>query len=153
MENSIKREYPDRPIIGVGGIVFKEHSILLVRRAQSPGLGQWSLPGGAVELGETLIQALGREILEEVSIEIEVGGLVRLLDKILMDRGKRVRFHYVIADYWGWFVKGRLKAASDISDAKFVDIDKVQEMDIIDDEIKETVAMAVKIRSQPAFAL
>ena len=64
----MRREYPERPIIGVGGIIFHNQSVLLVKRAQAPGKGQWSLPGGAVELGETLVEALKREMLEEVSL-------------------------------------------------------------------------------------
>lgn len=147
MGNTIKREYPDQPVIGVGGIIFMDQSVLLVKRAQSPGKGQWSLPGGAVELGETLIEALRREIFEEVSINIEIGGLVRLLDRIIYDKEKKIRFHYVIADYWGWLVSGKLKADSDISDAMFVDIDKIKKTGI-DKEVKETISMASKIRNK-----
>jgi mutator protein MutT len=96
----MKREYPEHPIMGVGGVIFHDQSVLLVRRNQEPAIGQWSLPGGAVELGETLDEALKREIQEEVSIKIEIGGLVRVLDRIIYDQEKRIRFHYVIADYW-----------------------------------------------------
>jgi len=67
----MKREYPEAPIVGVGGVIFKDSSVLLVKRGQEPGKGQWSLPGGAVELGETLTHALKREILEEASRKIE----------------------------------------------------------------------------------
>ena len=100
-EGKMKREYPEAPIVGVGGVIFKDSSVLLVKRGQEPGKGQWSLPGGAVELGETLTHALKREILEEASINIEVGGLIRLLDRIVHDRQKRVQYHYVIVDKWG----------------------------------------------------
>ncbi len=143
----MKREYPDQPVIGVGGIIFHDRSVLLVKRAQEPGLGQWSLPGGAVELGETLVDALRREILEEVSIEVEIGGLVRVLDKILYDREEKVQFHYVIADYWGWLVSGKARAYSDISDARFVEIDRIREMNI-HEEVETTILMGLGMREK-----
>jgi len=143
----MKREYPGQPIIGVGGIIFHDRSVLLVKRAQEPGLGQWSLPGGAVELGETLVDALRREILEEVSIEVEIGGLVRVLDKILYDREEKVQFHYVIADYWGWLVSGKARAYSDISDSRFVEIDRIREMNI-HEEVETTILMGLGMREK-----
>ena len=81
----LKREYPSHPIIGVGGIIFRDESVLLVKRAQEPSKGQWSLPGGVVELGETLKEALMREIMEEVSINVRIGDLVRIIDRIESD--------------------------------------------------------------------
>ena len=142
----MKREYPEAPIIGVGGVIFHEDSVLLVKRAQEPGKGQWSYPGGAVELGETLIEALKREIYEEASLEIEVKGLVRILDRIITDQEKRVQFHYVIADYWGWKVSGELHPASDISDACFVPLNQVQNMGV-QPVVEETLLMAIKSRT------
>jgi 8-oxo-dGTP diphosphatase len=141
----MKREYPDQPIIGVGGIIFQDRNVLLVKRAKSPGKGQWSLPGGAIELGEPVREALRREIFEETSINITIEGLVRVLDKILYDEQNRVRFHYVIADYWGRFLSGRLRADSDISDANFFAINQIRDMDI-DGDVKDTVAMAVRMK-------
>ena len=141
----MKREYPEYPIIGVGAVIFRDSSVLLAKRNQEPGKGQWSLPGGVLELGETLIDALKREIYEEVSIKIEVGGLVRLLDRILYDQEKRVRFHYVIADYWGLMISGQPAPATDISEARFVSLSRVQKMEIHKD-VKETILMAVKMR-------
>lgn len=143
----MKREYPERPIIGVGGIIFHDRSVLLVKRSNAPGKGQWSLPGGAVELGETLIDALRREILEEVSIKIGIGGLVRLLDRILYDKDNRVQYHYVLADYWGWLISGQARVGSDTSDTCFVDIDHVRKMGI-PKEVEETISMAIKMRNQ-----
>jgi 8-oxo-dGTP diphosphatase len=145
MDGHRKREYPDFPILGVGGVIFRNQSVLLVRRAQAPAMGHWSLPGGAVELGETVLEALDREIYEEASIKIETKGFVRLLDKIFFDNKGRIRFHYVIADYWGWFVSGRLNANSDISEAKFVHLTEIPSMGI-DKDVKETIEMAVRMR-------
>jgi ADP-ribose pyrophosphatase YjhB (NUDIX family) len=142
----MKREYPEAPIVGVGGVIFKDSLVLMVKRGQEPGKGQWSLPGGAVELGETLTHALIREILEEVSIDIEVGGLVRLLDRIIHDRQKRVQYHYVIADYWGWMVSGKLSPGSDVSDARFVTLNQLKKMGV-HNLVLETVHTAVVMRT------
>jgi ADP-ribose pyrophosphatase YjhB (NUDIX family) len=124
----MKREYPERPIVAVGGIIFHEDTVLLVRRNREPAMGQWSLPGVAVELGERLEEALKREIREEVSVEIGIGGLVRLLDRVVHDKKGNVQFHYVIADYWGWKVSGQPHAASDISDARFVSLKEARKL-------------------------
>lgn len=143
----MRREYPDAPILGVGGVIFKNRSFLIVKRDQEPGKGQWSLPGGAVELGETLTDALKREILEEVSINIEIGGLVRLLDRILRDRKQKVQYHYVIADYWGWMVSGKLRPASDVSDARFVTLTQLKKMGV-HPLVEETVRTAMDMRTK-----
>ena len=142
----MRREYPEAPIVGVGGVIFKENSVLLVKRDQEPGKGQWSLPGGAVELGETLADALKREILEEVSINIEIGGLVKLLDRILRDGEQKVQYHYVIADYWGWMVSGELRPASDVSDARFVTLNQLKKMGA-HPLVEETVRTALGMRT------
>ena len=96
-------------------------------------------------MGEPVREALKREIFEETSINITIEGLVRVLDKILYDEQNRVRFHYVIADYWGRFLSGRLRADSDISDANFFAINQIRDMDI-DGDVKDTVAMAVRMK-------
>ena len=106
--------------MGVGGVIFDGASVLLAKRGQEPAKGTWSLPGGAVELGEKVLDALKREIREEIGIEIEVGGLIRVLDRISLDQDRRIRYHYVIVDYWGWKVSGEPKPGSDTSDICFV---------------------------------
>jgi len=143
----MKREYPDAPIVGVGGVIFRGDTILLVKRDKEPGKGQWSLPGGAVELGEPLIDALKRELNEEVSIKIRIGGLVRVLDRIVHDQDLRIRFHYVIVDYWGFLLTGPPRAGSDISDARFVSMIQAQDMGV-HREVTETVRMAVAMKDQ-----
>jgi 8-oxo-dGTP diphosphatase len=143
----MRREYPEFPIVGVGCVIFKEGLVLLAQRDREPGKGLWTLPGGAVELGETLVEALQREIWEELSITIEVCGLVRLLDRIIYDEENRVRFHYVIADYWGWMVSGGLQARSDVSDARWVPLGRMQTMGI-QREVEETIYMAAGMRDK-----
>jgi len=141
----LKREYPESPIVGVGGVIFDGASVLLAKRGQEPAKGTWSLPGGAVELGERVVDALKREIQEEVGIEIELGGLIRVLDRIIQDQENRVRYHYVIIDYWGWKVSGHPTPGSDTSDICFVPLEGIRKMDI-HREVRETILMAEKLR-------
>jgi len=143
----LKREYPESPIVGVGGVIFDGASVLLAKRGQEPAKGTWSLPGGAVELGERVVDALKREIQEEVGIEIEVGGLVRVLERIIQDQGNRVRYHYVIIDYWGWKVSGHPTPGSDTSDICFVPLEGIRKWDI-HREVLETILMAVELRDR-----
>lgn len=141
----MKRTYPEYPIVGVAAVLFQGDSVLLARRDKEPGKGQWSLPGGAVELGEALEVALRREILEEVSLEIEIGGLVRLIDRIIYDEQKRVQYHYVIADYWGWVLSGTPKARSDINEIRFAALNRLDD-EAIHEEVRETILMASDMR-------
>jgi 8-oxo-dGTP diphosphatase len=143
----LKREYPESPIVGVGGVIFDGASVLLAKRGQEPAKGTWSLPGGAVELGEKVIDALKREIREEIGIEIEVGGLIRVLERIIHDEEKKIRYHYVIVDYWGWKVSGEPKPGSDTSDICFVPLKEILKKDI-HREVQETILMAAELREQ-----
>lgn len=143
----MKREYPKSPIVGVGAVIFDGASVLLAQRGQEPAKGTWSLPGGAVELGEKLVDALKREILEEIGIEIEVGGLVRVLDRIVRDGKRRIQYHYVIVDYWGWKVSGEPKPGSDASDISFVSLKEIHKKDIPRD-VLETILMAAELRER-----
>jgi ADP-ribose pyrophosphatase YjhB (NUDIX family) len=107
------REYPDRPIVGVGAVVIDGDRVLLVRRANEPLKGEWSLPGGAVEIGETLEAAVAREIREETGLDVSVGPIVEVLDRISLDADGRARYHYVLVDYLCQPTGGTLACASD----------------------------------------
>src|SRR4051812_21347546 len=111
------REYPERPIIGVGAVVIDDGRVLLVRRGHEPLKGEWSLPGGAVEVGETLEVATAREIREETGLEIEIGPMVDVLDRIRFDADGRVLYHYVLIDFLCRPTGGTLCCASDAADA------------------------------------
>jgi mutator protein MutT len=115
------REYPERPLAGVGGVILDDDNVLLVRRGHEPLRGEWSLPGGLVEVGETLAEALRREIREETGLAVQVGPIVEVLDRILPDEQGRVRFHYILVDYLCRVKGGLLGAASDVMDARWVE--------------------------------
>jgi 8-oxo-dGTP diphosphatase len=106
-------EYPDAPRVGVGAVVVRDRHALLVRRGKPPNQGLWAIPGGRVELGETLQQAVEREILEETGISVRAGAPIYTFDVILRDEDDRVRFHYVIVDMLADYISGELRAGDD----------------------------------------
>ena len=93
------RRHPERPIVGIGAVVFDADRVLLVKRGREPLKGQWSLPGGAVEVGESLETAVAREVLEETDLHVEVGPVIEVLDRIQRGSDGRVEYHFVIVDY------------------------------------------------------
>jgi len=141
----VRREYPESPIIGVGGVVLLDDQVLLAKRAREPGKGTWTLPGGMVELGESLEEALKREIMEELSLSIRIRGLVKLVDKIVRDQEQRIRYHYVIADYWAYPLSGKVRPGSDISDARYVPLKDVHALGL-QPEVVETILLADDMR-------
>jgi ADP-ribose pyrophosphatase YjhB (NUDIX family) len=116
----MQREYPETPLVGVGAVVVDQGRVLLVRRGREPLKGDWSLPGGLLELGESLEAGVIREIREETGLTVEPLKLVELLDRIHRD-GERIRFHYIIADYLCRVVRGELNAASDADAVRWVE--------------------------------
>jgi 8-oxo-dGTP diphosphatase len=126
----LKREFPAAPIVGVGAVVVDGDRVLLVRRGQEPLKGEWSLPGGVLELGETLEQGVCREVLEETGLHVKVVSIVEVLDRIVTQpdalessaesNESRIRFHYVLIDYLCRVASGSLNASSDADDARWV---------------------------------
>lgn len=109
----INNEYPDRPRVAVGAVVIHNECILLVKRGKQPAQGEWAIPGGSVELGETLQAAAEREIQEETGITIRAGKVIYTFDTIVMD-GDRARFHYVILDLEAAYIAGEPQAGDDV---------------------------------------
>lgn len=114
------REYPSRPICGVGVVVRRDDEVLLIQRGNPPRRGDWSIPGGVVELGETLREAARREIREECGIEIAVGDLLDAFEILQRDDAGRLQYHYIILDFAAMYVSGDVRAASDVLDARWV---------------------------------
>jgi mutator protein MutT len=114
------RQYPERPIVGVGAVIVDAGRVLLVKRRYEPLAGHWSIPGGTLELGETLEAGIVREMREETGLEIQVGPVVEVFDRIILDLEARVRYHFVLIDYLCWPIGGRLQAGSDVNEAVLV---------------------------------
>ena len=109
----MRRDYPDRPIVGVGAVVFDGEQVILVRRGSPPSYGAWSLPGGAVEVGETLEEAIVREVAEEIGLEVTAEEVVAVLERIFLDRAGKVQYHYVLVDFLCRSMRGSLRASGD----------------------------------------
>jgi 8-oxo-dGTP diphosphatase len=118
----VRREYPEAPIVGVGAVVIDGTRVLLVRRANEPLKGEWSLPGGALEVGETLQQGVVREVLEETGVTVAPAGVVEILDRIVRDEESgRVRYHYVLIDFVCRVTGGSPRVGSDADEVRWVD--------------------------------
>ena len=131
----MKREYPDAPIAGVGAVIIRagleggpqgQQQVLLVRRAHEPLKGEWSLPGGEVELGETLEQAICREVLEETGLVVETVDVVQAFDRISRDDEGRVRYHYVLIDFLCRIVGGSLACATDALEGRWATVEDLE---------------------------
>lgn len=113
------REYPDRPLLGVGAIIVRDSRVLLVRRGNPPLQGEWSIPGGLVETGETTREAVVREIREETGLKIEPVSLVEVFERILRDTEAKVQYHFVLIDYLCRVVGGEANAGSDVTELRW----------------------------------
>lgn len=116
------RRHPPRPIVSVGGVVIRDDRVALVQRRHPPLQGAWSLPGGVVDVGETLESAVAREVYEETGLVVDVGPVVEVLDRIHRDDHGRVEYHYVIIDYLCAWREGELASASDAAAAQWVTV-------------------------------
>lgn len=124
------RRYPERPYVGVGAVIVQDGRVLLVKRKHEPLKGRWSLPGGAVEIGETLERCLMRETVEETGLEVGVGPVIEVFDRITRDEAGRVVYHFVLVDYLCWPVGGELLAGSDVAEATFADPGELHRYDL-----------------------
>lgn len=114
------REYPENPIIGIGALIIQDGCVVLVERGREPLKGYWSLPGGALEVGETIEEGLRREVLEETGLQVRSTGLVEVFERIMREPDGRVRYHYVLLDYLCRAAGGVLCAADDCARAEWV---------------------------------
>jgi len=126
----LKKEYPKQPIVGVGAIIIHDGKMLIVKRGSDPGKGKWSVPGGLVELGETVKEAVEREVLEECNLKVEASHLIDIVDNIIRDKNGRIKYHFIILDFFAKLRGGKLKPNSEVIEAKWVPIDEVEKYDL-----------------------
>lgn len=150
--NDDVRRHPVRPIVCVGAVIIDRDCVVLVQRAQPPLQGEWSLPGGVVEVGETLEEAVAREALEETGLVVEVGAAIEVLDRIHRDDDNRVEYHYVVIDYLCTSRGGALASSSDAADARWVDesdLERFGPTQKVRDVVAKAFALARARTSEP----
>jgi ADP-ribose pyrophosphatase YjhB (NUDIX family) len=130
----MKREYPESPLVGVGAVIVDDrhddHRVLLIRRGQPPLLGEWSLPGGILECGETLREAAAREAREETGLVVETSEMLGVYERVIRDDEGRVRYHYVLIDFLCRPAGGDLKAGSDAADVRWFTRDELPALNL-----------------------
>ena len=124
----MSRSYPNRPIVGVGAVVFRDDRVLLIRRGKPPRRGDWSLPGGMQEIGETVFEAAAREVQEETGVTISDIALIDVVDSITLDDDSRVQFHYTLVDVVAKWRSGEPAGGSDAMHAEFMSFDEASKI-------------------------
>jgi 8-oxo-dGTP diphosphatase len=125
-----ERRYPDRPLIGVGAVIFEADRVVLIRRGKEPGLGKWSIPGGAVHLGEPLVRAVCREAEEETGLQVKALRPVEVFERILPDEAGRILYHYILIDYLCRVLGGDLRAGSDALEADWYSLSGIDQLEL-----------------------
>ncbi|ROQ93240.1 NUDIX hydrolase [Desulfosoma caldarium] len=146
------RQYPDRPLVGVGAVVFLEGDVLLVRRGREPAYGLWSLPGGLVKLGESLDAAVRREVLEETGLQVKVVDVVACLDRVFRDTAGRIAYHYVLVDFLCEPLSGHIQPGSDVLDCAYFAPHKLHQVPITPGAA-EVIQKADRARSRLGFSI
>jgi len=132
----IAYKYPDAPRVGVGAVVFQDDRILMIKRGKSPSKGMWSIPGGRLELGETLQEAAEREVLEETGLTVKAGKPLYVFDMVAKDDDGRIKYHYVIVDLAAEFITGELIAGDDADDARWVLFEQLESLGVSEKMIR-----------------
>ena len=127
---ALKRLYPNQPIVGVGAVIICNGKILLEKRESEPGRGKWSIPGGLVELGENTEQTVIREVKEETNLKVEQPKLIDVVNNITVDENNKIKFQFVIVDYFVKLKGGTLRAADDAAELRWVGFDEVEKYDL-----------------------
>ena len=127
-----KREYPDRPFVGVGVIVFRDQEVLLVKRNKDPNKGHWSIPGGRQMLGETVAEAAQRELLEETGVKVDPLLLVDVVDAIIPDAEGKIKYHYTLVDYMGHWNSGDSRAGDDAQKVRWVHLNELSSYSLLE---------------------
>jgi 8-oxo-dGTP diphosphatase len=145
----MNRRYPERPLVGVGAIILRHDQVLLVQRGSEPSYGKWSVPGGLVELGESLQEAVAREVKEEVGLDVQVHDLVVALDRVIPDQDGKIEYHYILLDFLCESHIGEPTPASDVLDCAFVAIPSLPQYDLTRGTAKAILRVYAKIRGVP----
>lgn len=130
VRDDFPREYPPVPLVGVGALIVKDGRVIVVRRGKPPAMGEWSIPGGLVEVGETLEEAAAREALEETGLTVEPSELVEVLERIFPDGDGRIRYHYVLVDFLCTVISGDPTPGSDVLEAKWAEPDEFESLNM-----------------------
>lgn len=141
------REYPPRPIVAVGGVTFRGDEVLLAQRGKAPGYGTWTIPGGALKVGESLREGTAREVREECGIEVEVGEVAEVFERVVYDAEGRVQFHYVVIDFVAEHKSGDLAPATDCLDARWVPLARLDEYTLTQ-AARDAIAKAHRLLSE-----
>ncbi|MGA3092396.1 MAG: NUDIX hydrolase [Terriglobales bacterium] len=152
----MKREYPEAPLVGVGAIIVDDHHdpprVLLIRRGTAPLLGEWSLPGGVLECGETLREAVAREALEETGLAVETGEMLGVYERVMRNDEGRVRYHYVLLDFLCCARGGDLRAGSDAAAVRWFTGDELAALNLAcdtEDVVRKGLARRTGQRNSP----
>ncbi|MCF8043972.1 MAG: NUDIX hydrolase [Desulfarculaceae bacterium] len=138
------RHYPELPVVGVGGVVLAGDQVLLVKRGAEPSKGIWSIPGGGVEVGESLVQACAREVAEETALDVRVGPMVEVLERILRDPQGRVEYHYVLIDFLCYAQPLEPQAGDDAAAALWAGLDALESFSLTPDT-KRVILKAARL--------
>jgi 8-oxo-dGTP diphosphatase len=142
------REYPDHPVVGVGAVVVRDGRALIVKRAHEPRKGEWSLPGGLLDLGESLADAVRREVREETGLDVELGPIIETFDRVHRDESGRIRYHFVIVDYVCWSASGEALAGSDAEAVAWVRADEIDTYGV-NRHAKDVILRGLNYHQQP----
>lgn len=147
----MNRRYPERPIVGVGVVVLRGDEVLLIQRGKPPRLGQWSLPGGMQEIGETVREAGRREVMEEAGVEIDFIGLIDVIDSIRRDGDDGVEFHYTLVDLAAEWLGGEPRAGGDAMGVRWVGLSEVDGLGLWSETVR-VIREAAEMRRRGAQA-
>jgi ADP-ribose pyrophosphatase YjhB (NUDIX family) len=139
----IKREYPECPLVGVGAIIVENDRVALIKRGKAPLLGEWSIPGGLLELGEAVREGAIREALEETGLQVEVLELLGVFDRVVRDSEGRTSYHYVLIDFLCRRISGQLKASGDAADARWFSRSEIDRLSLAKDTA-EVICLALE---------
>ncbi len=142
------RRYPERPFVGVGVVVWRHDRVLLIKRGRPPRQGQWSLPGGLQQLGETVFEAARREVKEETDLEVEVIDVVAVIDSVQRDDDGRVRYHYTLVDVLAEWRAGEARAGDDAADVAWAGPSELADYRLWDETVR-VIGLAAERRARP----